>query len=119
VVGDWDGNGTSTIGVVDPTGTWYLRNSNSAGLPDVTPFAYGAPGWKPLAGDWTGSGRTTVGVVDPNGVWYLRSANSSGPADVAVFPYGLGGWTPLTGGWTGPAPALVKQNGKMMWTESD
>jgi hypothetical protein len=52
VVGDWDGNGTSTVGAVDAAGTWYLRNSNSPGGPDIQPFAYGAPGWKPLAGAW-------------------------------------------------------------------
>src|SRR5262249_26519375 len=29
--------------------TWYLRNSNSPGAPDIAPFAYGAAGWVPLA----------------------------------------------------------------------
>src|SRR5262249_47522628 len=61
VVGDWDGSGTDTVGVFDPIGqfgkapaTWYLRNSNSAGAPDIAPFAYGAGGWAPQAGIWTG-----------------------------------------------------------------
>src|SRR5262249_51614954 len=37
----------ATVGAFDPaTGTWYLRNSNSPGAPDITPFRYGAPGWK-------------------------------------------------------------------------
>ena len=40
VVGDWNGDGKTTIGVVDPGSmTWYLRNENSAGAPDAaTPF---------------------------------------------------------------------------------
>jgi hypothetical protein len=50
-VGDWDGDGTTTVDVVDPaTMTWYLRNSNTPGAPDVTPFAYGMPAWTPVAG---------------------------------------------------------------------
>jgi hypothetical protein len=60
VVGDWDGNGTTTVGVIDPAGqfgqtpaTWYLRNSNSAGAPDIAPFSYGGIGWVPVAGIWT------------------------------------------------------------------
>jgi hypothetical protein len=52
VAGDWDGNGTTTVGVVDPSGNWYLRDSNSAGPPDVGPFPYGLGGWTPVAGHW-------------------------------------------------------------------
>jgi hypothetical protein len=44
-----------TAGVFDPsTAIWDLRNSNSPGAPDIAPFAYGAPGWLPVAGDWDG-----------------------------------------------------------------
>jgi hypothetical protein len=50
VAGDWDGNGTTTVGVYDPRwATWYLKNSNTPGAPDIAPFAYGAPGWDPVA----------------------------------------------------------------------
>src|SRR5947208_3645704 len=47
VVGDWNGDGLTTLGVVDPgTMTWYLRNENSAGNADAaTPFQFGLPGW--------------------------------------------------------------------------
>src|SRR5262249_21784404 len=48
VVGDWTGNGTTTIGVFRPaTGQWLLRNSDSAGNPDIS-FFYGAPGDIPV-----------------------------------------------------------------------
>src|SRR5262249_13707825 len=54
VVGDWDGNGTATVGVVDPTTmTWYLRNRTSPGAADFAPFAYGAAGWQPVPGSTT------------------------------------------------------------------
>jgi hypothetical protein len=112
VAGDWDGDGLTTVGVVDPaTMTWYLRNSNSAGAPDFTPFPYGAPGWRPVAGDWNGGGATHVGVVDPGGNWYLRNSNSAGAPDVGPFPYGLGGWTPLAGHWQGAALPLRAAGG--------
>src|SRR5437016_6152597 len=52
VTGDWNGDGTTTIGVVDPTTmTWYLRNATGAGAPDIAPFTFGAPGWIPVTGD--------------------------------------------------------------------
>jgi hypothetical protein len=104
VVGDWDGNGTVTIGVVDPaTMTWYLRNENNPGGPDVfVPFSYGLPGWVPVVGDWTGSGHTGIGAFDPNtGTWYLRNEDSPGAPDAGVFQYGGVGWLPVVGDWDG------------------
>jgi hypothetical protein len=104
VVGDWNGDGKTTVGVYDPsTGTFYLRNENSAGAPDAGVFAYGAPGWQPVAGDWNADGITTIGVVAPNGTWYLRNENSAGAPDGGVFAFGLGGWAPVVGTWTVPA----------------
>jgi cell wall assembly regulator SMI1 len=103
VVGDWDGDGTYTPGVVDPvTMTWYLRNSNSAGAPDFQPFTYGAPGWTPVVGDWDGDGIYTPGVIDPvTMTWYLRNSNSAGAPDFQPFAYGASGWIPLVGDWDG------------------
>jgi len=54
MVGDWDGNGTVTIGLYRPTGSiFYLRNSNTTGSPDLT-IPYGAAGDIPITGDWDG-----------------------------------------------------------------
>ena len=50
MVGDWNGDGIDTPGVVRGT-TWYLRNSNTTGVADVT-FTYGNPDDLPLAGRW-------------------------------------------------------------------
>jgi hypothetical protein len=120
VVGDWTGKGVTTIGVFDPVGefgqpaaTWYLRNSNGAGAPDVGPFQYGAAGWKPVVGDWDANGTTTVGVFDPVGqfgqmpaTWYLRNSNSPGAPDVGPFQYGAAGWVPVAGIWKDPPRPL-------------
>jgi parallel beta-helix repeat protein len=110
VVGDWNGDGVTTVGAFDAVGqfgktpaTWYLRNSNSPGAPDIAPFAYGAANWKPVVGDWDGNGTDTVGVFNPaNANWYLRNSNSAGAPDIAPFAYGAGGWAPHAGVWTDP-----------------
>jgi hypothetical protein len=94
---------SQTIGVFDPaTATWYLKNSNSPGAPDVAPFRYGAPGWSPVVGDWDGSGTATVGVFDPaTATWYLKNSNNQGASDIAPFRYGAPGWIPVVGHWAG------------------
>ena len=99
VVGDWDLNGTDTIGVYD-NGTWYLRNSNTAGSADVAPFAYGIAAYRPVVGDWNNDNRDTVGLYD-NGTWYLRNSNTAGSPDVAAFAFGIASYTPLVGDWDG------------------
>ena len=105
VVGDWNGNGTQTIGLYDhSTGTFYLRNSNSPGSADHT-FRFGPRGHMvyPLAGDWNGDGMETVGLYHPeNGTFYLRNSHTPGGADVTVR-FGPGnfadGLLPLVGRW--------------------
>jgi len=100
VVGDWDGDGKWTIGIVDPNGHWDLRNSNFAGAPDVPVFMYGAAGWKPVAGDWSGSGKFGIGMFDPGtGAWYLRNTTDGGAPDAGQFAYGGKGWQPVVGDW--------------------
>jgi hypothetical protein len=113
VVGDWDGDGTTTIGVVDPaTGTWYLRNRNSAGPAAAGIFPFGLPGWTPVAGDWGGSGHSGVGMFDPStATWYLRNEANAGPPDAAA-PFTYGGTVapipiPPWGGWTPCSPAVM------------
>ena len=97
VVGDWDGNGTDTIGVYR-NGTWFLRNSNAAGAPDLA-FTWGSPGDIPVVGDWDGNGTDTISVFR-NGTWFLRNHNSAGPVE-AAFGYGQAGDVPIAGDWDG------------------
>jgi hypothetical protein len=121
LTGDWNGAGLSTPGVVDGTGgqnpdsaVWYLRNSNSAGAPDIAPFAYGLRSWIPVVGDWTGSGHSGIGMYDPaTATWYLRNSASAGSPDF-VFSYGGAGWKPVVGDWAGAGHAgigVVDPNG--------
>ncbi len=95
VVGDWDGNGTVTIGIYRD-GNFYLRNSNTIGFAD-TIFPFGLAGDQPVAGDWDGDGTDTIGVYR-NGTFYLRDSNSSGNADLS-FGLGNPGDVGITGDW--------------------
>jgi len=86
VVGDWDGNNTTTIGVVHPDSgsnnwIWCLSNKNAGGSVDVE-FPYGNKTVDTLVtGDWDGNNTTTIGVVRPEAGswhWFLRNSNSEG-----------------------------------------
>jgi glucose/arabinose dehydrogenase len=95
--------------VFDPrTAIWYLRTSNSAGAPDAGQFAYGGPGWLPVAGDWNGDGKETIGVFNPaTATWYLKNSNTPGAPDFTPFAYGAPGDIPVVGDWDGNGTATV------------
>jgi hypothetical protein len=110
LVGDWDGNGTDTIGLFDPSScTWYLRNSLATGFADYT-FGcgdpslvadHGADNWVPIVGDWAGTGSDAIGFYDPqNSIFMLRNSLTTGAADL-TFGFGQGGagWQALVGTW--------------------
>jgi hypothetical protein len=96
VVGDWNGNGVHTIGVVRGN-RWLLRNSNRAGGADHD-FVFGQPGDIPVVGDWNGDGRTWIGMVRGNR-WLLRASLSAGSPHYD-FTFG-GSGRPVTGDWNG------------------
>jgi hypothetical protein len=99
VVGDWDGNGTDTIGVYR-SGRFLLRNSNTVGFAEIN-FLFGQAGDQPIAGDWNGDGVDTVGVYRPStGAFYLRNSNSAGAPDYAFF-LGNVGDVGIAGDWNG------------------
>jgi hypothetical protein len=97
VVGDWDGDGIDTPGIY-ANGTFYLRNSNTAGYPEyVVPF--GRAGDRPIVGDWNGNGVTGIGVVR-GGTWMLRDTITPGPPNREfVFGRVLAGDRPIVGDW--------------------
>jgi exo-beta-1,3-glucanase (GH17 family) len=99
VVGDWDGNGTATIGIYR-NGSFYLRNSNTLGFADLV-FAFGLPGDQPIAGDWDGNGTDTIGLYRPStGQFLLRNSNSSGLPDMSFY-LGNVGDVGIAGDWDG------------------
>jgi SpoIID/LytB domain protein len=78
--------------------TWYLRNSDSGGQADITPFAYGTRGDIPVVGDWNNGPLDGIGVFR-DGTWSLRNTPSAGPANLS-FSYGTIGYQPVVGRWS-------------------
>ena len=115
VVGDWNGNGVHTIGVVRGN-RWLLRNSNRAGAPDYD-FVFGQPGDIPVVGDWNGDGRTWIGMVRGDR-WMLRSSLSSGNPHFD-FTFGGGPGYPVTGDWDGNGVTGVGWFNAGNWTIKD
>jgi N-acetylmuramoyl-L-alanine amidase len=100
LVGDWDGDGTQTLGVVRPSADldsnhFQLRNSDNS----VLDFWYGHAGDRILVGDWNGDGTWTPAAVRA-GVWSLRNTNTTGVADATVS-FGRAGDRYLAGDWDG------------------
>ena len=99
VVGDWDGNGTDTIGIYR-NGVFYLRNSNTVGFADLT-VAFGTPGDQPIAGDWNNDGVDTIGVYrSSTGQFLLRNSNTSGAPEMSFY-LGNVGDVGIAGDWNG------------------
>jgi hypothetical protein len=113
VTGDWDGNGTTTVGVVCKSGTewkWSLINVNRSGSPSYAPFNYGNNACTPVTGDWDGNGTTTVGVVCKSGTewkWSLINVNTNGSPSITPFNYGNNACPPVTGDWDGNRSTTV------------
>ena len=108
IVGDWNGDGRDTVGVVKDDGGgrlgWHLRNSNSSGGTHVH-FTYGSTqSGFPVVGDWNGDGKDTVGLVRNDGFnhleWHLRNSNSTGGTNLR-FTFGSVTDFPVVGDWNG------------------
>ena len=99
VVGDWDGNGSATIGIYR-NGSFYLRNANTIGFAEVV-FPFGTPGDQPVAGDWNGDGVDTIGVYRPStGQFLLRNSNTAGPEEMSFYMGNVGD-VGIAGDWDG------------------
>jgi hypothetical protein len=102
IVGDWNGNGVDTPGIVrghdDGQFQWLLRDSNTGGAAQHDFYYYDGAVWgdhlevhMPIVGDWSGDGRDGPGVVRSrdggNYDWLLRNSRTAGNAN-HVFRYG-------------------------------
>lgn len=94
VVGDWDGDGRTNLGVRTPaSSTFQLRTA--AGVSTVV---LGGSRDLPLAGDWDGDGRDEVGVRSAtSNRFVLREADGT----IRSVALGAVGDLPVTGDWDG------------------
>jgi len=102
VTGDWNGTGTTKIGIVRNSYQWYLDASGNGvwGAGDVQ-YTFGMPGDTPVTGDWNGDGRTEIGIFRSGHQWYL-DMNGNGAwnngVDV-IYSFGIPGDKLVTGKW--------------------
>ncbi len=93
VAGDWDGNGSDSIGWYDPSTTTlqYGDDLGDAGEVLSTYATAGATsGWRPIVGDWNDNGSSTLGLYDPEyGDYLIGMDGTYGPA-APVWTYSEG-----------------------------
>jgi hypothetical protein len=102
-----------TIGVYT-SNTFYLRNSNTPGVADIT-TTYGNAGWTPVVGDWDGNGTATLGVFVPDAtqqgapgqsLFYLSNRSDDSSSDTTVI-FGQPGDKPVVGDWDGNGTVTI------------
>lgn len=106
VVGDWDGDVDTEVGVYLASGTWILDvNGNGPFGSNWQYFSYGAANYGPIVGDWDSDYGTEIGVVHSpayaDGIWYLDKDGDFSPLDTGDRMCRFGGylWTPVVGRW--------------------
>ena len=105
VVGDWNGDGTTKIGVYNK-GFWALDSNGSGAYENSDLFiAFGGnPTEIPIVGDWNGDGRSKVGYF-LNGFWCVDyngngKWDGTGPGGDRFIAYGGNpGERPTPGKW--------------------
>jgi Ca2+-binding RTX toxin-like protein len=93
VVGDWDGDGSDSIGWYDPSAAT-LRYGDDVGSAVEVLSTYVATGvgaeWRPIVGDWNDNGSSTLGLYDPDyGDYEIGMDGTYGPA-TPVWTYSEG-----------------------------
>jgi uncharacterized delta-60 repeat protein len=115
LVGDWNGNGSSKVGLFRPSdGTFYLDyngNGQWDGCGTDRCLSIGMNGDIPLVGDWNGSGTSKVGAFRPSdGTFYLDyngSGTWEGCGTDRCLQIGLNGDIPLVGDWNASGTTKV------------
>ena len=54
VAGDWDANGTATLGLFRPSDVAFWLRANNAEAPEVGKVPFGAESDLPVVGNWDG-----------------------------------------------------------------
>ncbi len=121
VVGDWNGDGTSEVGVYQ-NGNWYLDLNGNRFLDAGESFAWGPTNGLPVMGDWNGSGTSKVGNYNPTTrAWILDSNGDRAyqfPTDF-FFQWGAPGFTPLVGDFFGLGrDTVAAYSSGRFWLES-
>ena len=109
VTGDWNGDGSTKIGVFRPSiGWWFLDYSGNGQWDGCTTdrcYNFGISEDTPVTGDWNGDGKTEIGVFRKSIGWWFLDYNAdgtwSGCSTDRCYNFGIFEDTPVTGDWNG------------------
>lgn len=113
VVGDWNADGRSKVGVFRLGRVWVLDANGNGAFDGTGPgkdlvFSFGGiAGDLPVAGDWNGDGRANVGIFRRDHYWILDfngngNFDGIGPGKDRSFLFGTQpGDIPVVGDWNG------------------
>jgi hypothetical protein len=107
IVGDWDSDGDSTIGLYRPsTRQFFLSNSNTAPAANIT-TTFGESGDMPIVGDWDSDGDSTIGLYRvTTRQFFLSNSNTSPAADISTT-FGETGDRPIVGDWDNDGDSTI------------
>jgi probable HAF family extracellular repeat protein len=116
VVGDWNGDGRSKVGIFRQGFLWLLDYDGNGTYDGNLDRAYefgGIAGDKPVVGDWTGTGTSKIGIFRLGFFWILdangnRTFDGTGAGQDYAFPFGgISGDSPVVGDWKGTGISKV------------
>jgi hypothetical protein len=115
VLGDWNGDRRTDIGVWRPGSRVFFIDHNGNGRYDgaVTDRQgqFGIAGDVPLVGDWNGDGRSDVGLWRPGSALFFLDRNQNLKWDGTVvdnlYAFGASGDRPLVGDWSGSGRSKI------------
>lgn len=117
VLGDWNGDGKTEIGVY-LNGGWYLDYNGNGAWDSGTDkqYSFGWAGAAPMVGDWNGDGKAEIGLY-ADGIWYLdyNGTGSWEPGTDRVYYFGWSGVTPQAGDWNGDGRTKIGLYGNGIW----
>ena len=106
VSGDWDGNGSTDVGIIVQDGAFWRWLLDTDGDPEAEiNTIFGLTSDIPVVGDWDGDGTFTPGVARPEGGSYRWLFDSDFDPEVEDGSFIFGGPffndIPVTGDWDG------------------
>jgi hypothetical protein len=109
VTGDWNGDGTTKIGIFRPSIGWWFLDYNGNGQWDGCStdrcYNFGISEDTPVTGDWDGNGKTEIGVFRKSiGMWFLDYNGDGAWSECSTdrcYNFGISEDTPVTGDWNG------------------
>src|ERR1035437_1178510 len=115
ITGDWNGSGTSKVGVYRSSNGLFILDYDGDGQFTAADKVYNLgvgiqAGDVPVVGDWNGDGRTKVGLFRQGFFWILDT-NGNGvfeqSTDSSFACGGVAGDVPIVGDWNGTGTSKV------------